>query len=395
MLIFMNKVSDILLYHNSFISLHVQLHNQLREIIHSGRWTAGTRIPSENQLTTHLNISRSTVRLALQRAELEGLIERIPGKGTFVADMVRKEDRSRLIAFVTCGFDSETHLLLLNGAEEAVKANGHRIIFSNVQSRQEEIEVLKRVADEDVAGVLLWPNANTPLMAKENAMHYQQVRIPIVLMDRQIYGFDCDYVTSDNYGGAQALMRHLVELGHQHMVFLTHHETELLTVMERYRAYCDVLSEAGLIAIAPWLISQPGNEISASDTLRSSVDSKSPELQQIKDYMLNAQPRPTAIFALNDYLAIMARRAMMLLDIPVPDAVSIAGFDDIEMAAYLETPLTTVAQDPLTIGKRAAQLLIDRLEGYSGPPVCEIIPTRLRIRRSTAMCVTPSASERS
>ena len=69
----MNKASDIQLYHDSFVSLHVQLHNQLRELIVSGRWQGGTRIPSENQLTSHLNISRSTLRLALQRAELEGL----------------------------------------------------------------------------------------------------------------------------------------------------------------------------------------------------------------------------------------------------------------------------------------------------------------------------------
>jgi GntR family transcriptional regulator of arabinose operon len=389
----MNRVSDILLYHDSFVSLHVQLHNQLRELILSGRWSGGSRIPSENQLTSHLNISRSTIRLALQRAELEGLVERLPGKGTFVAQVSQKENHKRLIAFVTRGFDSETHLLLLNGAEEAVKANGHRIIFNNVQSRQEEIDLLNRFGDEDVAGVLLWPNANTPQMEQENVMSYQQVHIPIVLMDRQIYGLDYDCVTSDNYGGAQALMRHLVELGHRHIIFLSHHETELLTVMERYRAYRDVLLEAGLTPAAPWLIGQPGNEIGVSYSLRSSFNVKSPEFQQITDYMLTAQPRPTAIFALNDNLAVIATRAMKQLNLAVPDAVSIAGFDDTEFAAHLEVPLTTVAQDSFTIGKRAAQLLIERLDGYTGPTVCEIILTQLRIRSSTANRVTAYDSE--
>ena len=76
----MNKVTDISLAEDSFISLHVQLHNQLRQLIHSGRWPNASRIPSENEFTSHLNISRSTVRLALQQAELEGLIERIAGR---------------------------------------------------------------------------------------------------------------------------------------------------------------------------------------------------------------------------------------------------------------------------------------------------------------------------
>src|SRR5258706_6553271 len=98
-------------------------------------------------------------------------------------------------------------------------------------------------------------------------------------MDRTISGFDCDCVTSDNYGGAQALMRHLIELGHRHVVFLSHHEMELLPVMERYRAYCDVLQEAGLTPEDPWLIGQPGKEISASYALRLSVGIKSLELR--------------------------------------------------------------------------------------------------------------------
>src|SRR5262245_38773704 len=110
----MNKVSDIVLSTDSVISLHAQLHSQLRHLILSGRWKAGSRIPSENELTTHLNVSRSTVRLALQKAEIEGLIERTAGRGTFVAYTPENRE-NRLIAFVTYGFDAESHLLLLKG----------------------------------------------------------------------------------------------------------------------------------------------------------------------------------------------------------------------------------------------------------------------------------------
>lgn len=389
----MNKVTDIQLYHDSFVSLHVQLHNQLRELIISGRWQAGTRIPSENQLTSYLNISRSTVRLALQRAELEGLVERIPGKGTFVAQLSSRERQSRLIAFVTWGFDSETHLLLLNGAEDEVKTNGHRIIFSTMRNRQEETEILKRFKADDIAGLLMWPHSNASRMQRENAILYRELNVPIVLMDRQIYGLDCDYVTSDNYGGARALMRHLLELGHEQIVFLSHHEMELLPVIERYRAYCDVMQETGLPLQEPWLIGQPGKEIgSASDMLRSSFDFNSAELQQLRNYLSNTQARPTAIFALNDYLAILALQAMRSLNLAVPGVVSIGGFDDIDLAAHLQVPLTSVAQDPFTIGKRAARLLIERLEGYAGPSRCEIIPTQLRIRSSTTVPVKDVSS---
>jgi DNA-binding LacI/PurR family transcriptional regulator len=382
----MNVVTDIAVSHNSFISLHVQLHNQLRQLILSGRWSSGTRIPSETQFAEHLNVSRTTVRLALQQAELEGLVERIPGKGTFVTRQTRKENRSRLIGFVTWGFDSETHLLLLNGAEDEVKTNGHRIIFNTVQNRREEAEILQRFREDDIAGLLMWPNANASRMQQENTLLYQDVRVPVVLMDRQIYGLDCDFVTSDNYGGAEALMRHLVELGHKQVVFLSHHEMELLPVMERYRAYREVLEQASLCPQDPWLIGEPGKELgSAGDMLRSSFHVNSREIHEIRDHILNAQPRPTAVFAVNDYLAVLALQAMRSLNLSVPDDISIAGFDDIDLAAYLQVPLTTVAQDPFTIGKRAARLLIERLEGFAGPTQCEIVPTKLRIRSSTSV----------
>jgi GntR family transcriptional regulator, arabinose operon transcriptional repressor len=383
----MNKVSDISISDNSFISLHVQLHNQLRHLILSGRWASGSRIPSENEITSHLKISRSTVRLAFQQAEIEGLIERAAGRGTFVAQLISKDIKRRLIAFLTCSFDAENHLLMLNGAEQEGRARGYQIVFSNAKNQEEEFEILQRLKDEDIAGILLWANARASQSQEPNVIRYQQVKVPIVLMDRTIYGLDRDCVTSDNYGGAQALMRHLVDLGHQNIVFLSHFEMEILPVMERYRAYCDVLAESGLSSIEPWIIGQPGIEVSASHALQSSLNPKNPILQQIRNYMSNAQPRPTAIFAVNDYLAVLASRAMKQLELRIPDVVSIAGFDDTDLAAHLEVPLTTVAQDPFTIGKRAAQRLIDRIEGDAGDTIIELIPTELRIRSSTSIPV--------
>jgi GntR family transcriptional regulator of arabinose operon len=383
----MNKVTDITLSDNSLISLHAQLHNQLRQLILSGNWPHATRIPSESQFADHLNVSRSTVRLALQQAEIEGLIERIAGRGTFVAYQPTTEHESRLIAFVTRGFDAGNTLLLLSGVESEAKNRGYQVIYSNPQNYQEEIEVLQRLPRANVVGAVLWPHADASKPQEQNIINYRQIRLPIVLVDREIYGMSYDCVTSDNYYGAQALMRHLIELGHQHIVFISHYETHLISVVERHRAYCDVMREAGLTPADVWLIGRPGDEISASDTLRSSVDTKSPELQQIKNLMLAAQPRPTAIFALNDYISVLAIRAMKLLNLRVPDDISIAGFDDTDIVAHLEIPLTTVAQESFMMGQRAAKRLMNRLEGYSGPAEREIVPVQLRIRSSTSVPV--------
>jgi DNA-binding LacI/PurR family transcriptional regulator len=159
----------------------------------------------------------------------------------------------------------------------------------------------------------------------------------------------------------------------------------VLPVSERYHAYRDAMQEAGLTPQAPWLVGHDGQEIATMQALRSAINSQSPEVLQIKEIMLRATPRPTAIFAVNDCLAVVASCAMKLLNLRVPDEVSIAGFDDIDLSAHLEVPLTTVAQDFFMIGKRSMQLLIDRLDGYAGATCCEVIPTQLRIRHSTGV----------
>ena len=64
---------------------------------------------------------------------------------------------------------------------------------------------------------------------------------PLVMMDRTIEGLDCDYVASDNYGGAAMAVRHLLELDHERIVFLSHDMTELLPVAERLQGYHDTM----------------------------------------------------------------------------------------------------------------------------------------------------------
>jgi GntR family transcriptional regulator of arabinose operon len=381
----MNRVNDIHLSHDSYVSLHVQLHNQLQQLIITGRWAKGTRIPSETELTNHLKISRSTVRLALQQIELECLIERLPGKGTFVAYEPTIESPKQFIAFVTNDFANAEAVNLLNGAEYEIRKAGYHVTFNNVQNDQEQIELLTRLHEEKVAGLLIWPSTNRAEGHEEHAQTYQSVQLPIVFLDRVIPGVAGDCVTSDNYGGGSAIMQHLIELGHQRIVFLSHSRMDILPVAERYRAYQDTMWKAGLTPEPVWVIGD--GEIGRTRALQASTDHKTLEFQQIRDYVLNAPHRPTAIFALNDYVAILALRVMKHMNIKVPQQMSIVGFDDVDIAAHLEVPLTTVVQEQFRIGQRAAQLLIDRLEGSTGAPTCEFIPTEIRVRSSTSVAI--------
>lgn len=380
----MTKVTDLKIAHESFISLHVQLHNQLRQHILSGEWAHGSKIPSESQMARHLNISRSTVRTALQQAQMEGLIERQPGRGTFITYHSNVQ-ALQFIAIITSSFDSESHSLWLNGAEEEAKAQGYRMIFCNTQTSQEEFDTLRQLQAAHVRGVLMWPK----LDETHHTRNYADITLPIVMLDRYPVATAFDCVTSDNQGGVKQLMEHLFELGHERIVFLSHANLNIQPVAERLSTYRTIMKAAGCATFEPWLLRQDtGQEINSYDVMRAYSADKHPDVEQIIAYYEASTPRPTAILALNDYLAALAARAMQRLQIPVPEGVSITGFDDTDIAVYLAPPLTTVAQDTYEMGKHAARLLIERMNGHNGPQRSVQVPTQLRIRRSTQ---TPSA----
>jgi GntR family transcriptional regulator of arabinose operon len=382
-LLWWEKPMNIAIVRDSTVPLHVQLFNQVHHLILSGEWAPGNRLPSEAELQRQLKISRSTIRQALNNAEAQGLIERVPGKGTFVAHSAVGKRNSRLIGYVTC--DSFRHLQsqLLSGAESVVSNEGYRVVFCNSNGEaEEENRLLDQLVLEDrVEGILIWP----VLYDDPSRRLFQLVRqglIPLVLVDRTFNSLTCDYVTSDNYAGAYAAVEHLIELGHRQIAFLSHPILQLLTVAERLRGYQQALRDAGLTSLEPWLVGAPNQEMVITHALNS-YSATSQEIEQIAQHLRSPQ-RPTAIFAMNDMMAMQAVKAAKLANLRVPEDLSLVGFDDEGIVmTLLDVPLTTVAQDAVALGKKAAELLIERIAGYDGPPREEVVATQLRVRAST------------
>ena len=101
-------------------------------------------------------------------------------------------------------------------------------------------------------------------------------------------------------------------------------------------------------------------------------------------HLLDLSPRPTAIFACNDLMAIGANRFAHEKNLRIPEQLSIVGFDDIRLAAYTNPPLTTIHQSKHEMGAKAAELLMERIADQELKPRQEILETNLEIRGSTA-----------
>jgi LacI family transcriptional regulator len=190
---------------------------------------------------------------------------------------------------------------------------------------------------------------------------------PVILLNPCQETTTCDVVSLANFAGAQTVVTHLLELGHHDIVTVTGPDGNIDSE-ERLRGYRQALQDAGIV--------QPeSHEILGDFTEQSG--------HQAARQLLALSPRPTAVFAANDCMAVGLLSALHEAGFKIPDEFAVAGFDDIATARYLRPPLTTVKVDTFSLGQRAVQLLLAGLE--NGRPTTgqrEILPATLVVRQS-------------
>ncbi len=196
----------------------------------------------------------------------------------------------------------------------------------------------------------------------------QQETIPVVSIGRIISHPGIPYVDVDNRHGARMIVEHLIHCGHHRIATITG-PMNIIAGRERYVGYCDALTAAG-ISVQPELVIE-GNFSEESGYIAMNM-------------LLRLDPRPDAVFAASDMMALGALKAVRASGLEVPDDVALAGFDDIPLAAAMTPALTTVRQPIAKLGQIAACLLLDHLLNPPAEPSVQrvILPTELVIRES-------------
>jgi GntR family transcriptional regulator of arabinose operon len=360
------------------IPLHVQLLNELRRAILAGELQPHTRVPSEPELLETLNISRTTIRQAWQAAEDEGLLYRVRGKGTYIAEPGGART-SQLVGFLIPTFRNAFDSQLLSGAERYLRERGYRLMFAHTdRDVGEENRLMREMWQEGVRGFLLWP-----AIGEGKARFLQHGKaIPAVFMDRPIEGLAYPCVAAEHYHGAVQAMQHLIGLKHTNIGFVARPHLQLWSVAERLRAYFDTMRTVGLEPRSPTLVGD-STELGTQPVEQYYRAARGQEIEQLRA-VLREPGRPTALFAMNDLMALQIIRAAKLEGLKVPDDLSLVGFDDLEMVSHTEPPLTTVAQDPFRVGAEAARQLLELIAGRLPAERTIYLPTRLVVRESTA-----------
>lgn len=176
-------------------------------------------------------------------------------------------------------------------------------------------------------------------------------------------------VTIDNAGAARLAVGHLIGLGHRRIAIIGPLEDGRYPYSvpdERHRGYWEALKAAGCDADEALVV--PGGFSLAGGA----------EAMQV---LLALSERPTAVFACSDEMAIGAMQVARDAGLRIPEQLSVVGFDDHDVSEYIG--VTTVRQDVVGQGERAAQLLLELLDGELPTGSHEVHPTRLVVRRTT------------
>jgi len=255
---------------------------------------------------------------------------------------------------------------ILSGIEQVANQEGFNVIISQSNEDYEtEVRNTQALIATRVSGVLASLSKHTT-----NYDHFQDIidsDIPLVFFDRICIGINTDRVVVDDYSGAFAAVEYLIQTGCKRIAFYSS-PLHLEISKNRKNGYLDALRKYAL----------PVDEslIYVCDTREEAII--------ITPEILDQPNRPDGFFAINDHCAAGIMYAVKSAKLRIPEDVAIFGFSDGELAKACDPMLSTVEQHGYEMGKNAATLLLDKINGKThGQYTNKIVRTNLIIRGTT------------
>jgi LacI family transcriptional regulator len=260
---------------------------------------------------------------------------------------------------------------LIRGIDATARRRGYHLLYSGSHGDRSETEAMVRAMRGRVDGlIVLSPDGNRGALRANVPEHF-----PVVLLNSDGGGRSFDTIAIDNFGGAAAMVRHLAGLGHRRVAFIAGPPGNR-DASERLRGYREAMRSVG-----EW-----SKELEIPGNFREEAG------YEACGIIRSLRPRPSAVFAANDSMAIGLLYACREAGMRVPEDLAVAGFDDIPIVRFITPSLTSVRVPIAELGTCAAQRLLDVLGGKpAGRPRKVVLPTTLVVRDSCGAMLGPEA----
>lgn len=263
-------------------------------------------------------------------------------KNGFAMDL--KRSRTNTIALILTDLSGPYYSELIRSVQEVALTNGYDLIACSSMGGRDSTAV-KFLREKRADGaIILAPNIRDEVLIETSGPQF-----PIVIMDRPLCSEYLVNVLVDGEQGGYTATRYLIENGHRQVAYISGSADSYDNHL-RYQGYLRALAEAGLEEQSKWRLS--GNFVREGGYNATKM-------------MIMQGALPSAVFYGNDEMAIGGLKAFEESGVSVPDDVSVIGYDDIQLAEYVNPPLTTIRQPKSEAGSLAAHLLFQILSGES------------------------------
>jgi DNA-binding LacI/PurR family transcriptional regulator len=278
-----------------------------------------------------------------------------------------KRHRTHTLGLIITDIQNPFYPELVRAVEDAARAVDHSVMLVNgAEDPERERRALEELAERWIDGIIIAASQ----MTARHTDWLAGATIPIVLVNSRVPDVPIPAILSDNRAGGRLAAEHLLDLGHRRVGYLTA-PSQNAAVVERVAGARDALAAVGIDPISMPVEEGDGHVVGGQVAMAR---------------LLRRHPELTGILCYNDLTAIGAMRALKAAGRRVPDQVSVVGFDGIDLAEYVEPPLTTVAQQTTEMGRWAVERLVRASGGGEAPErdLTIFLPVTLRRRGSTA-----------
>jgi LacI family transcriptional regulator len=294
-----------------------------------------------------------------------------------------KTGRTQTVGFVGADIDNPFFARALQGATDTARASGFEVILVNTEEDVErEQSALRLLSERRVDGIVISPVALDDPGAIQALLDQGTA---VVCLDRSIRGVATDTVMIDNVRAAHAGVAHLIAQGHRR-----------IGVVAGRPLGDDALASLAVAALDPlhttttaartigYLAALRAAGIEPDAQLVAGCEFSRESSTAAARRLLATEPRPTALFAVDNLRTLGAYEAILESELAFPAEVSLLGFDDLEWTTIVRPSLSVVAQPAYELGAAAARLLVSRLGGDRSPPQMLLLESTLVHRDSVA-----------
>ncbi len=278
---------------------------------------------------------------------------------------------TRTIGLIIPDISNPYYPLLSRGVEDVASQQDYTVIICNTDRDGAKLRgYLEVLRDKQADGIIF---AGGGIEDAGNPLPLEEIGCPVVLVGRHSSSFPS--VQVDNIGAAYEATSHLIALGHRRIAFLSG-PTNLTSARDRLKGYRRAMEMLGS---------------GVEESLVREGDFGSESGYQVALSLLHGpSPRPTALFAANDQMALGVVAAAFDLGVRVPKELAVVGFDNIPTGRYVRPSLTTVSLPTYEMGASAARQLLKLL---AGEPTEQLLwlPTRLVVRQSSGSPIAETA----